>query len=48
MSIWQPWLANPCPKCGAKAGERCRSLTTRRVTDTHVARETAQLQPPPP
>lgn len=27
-----------CPKCGAAEGERCRSLTTRRVTDTHVAR----------
>lgn len=32
------WQAIDCPKCGAKKGDRCRSLTTNRVTDTHVAR----------
>ncbi|HET6916638.1 MAG TPA: hypothetical protein VFH56_11165 [Acidimicrobiales bacterium] len=28
----------PCPTCGAKADEPCRTRKTRRVTDTHVAR----------
>lgn len=27
-----------CPTCGVEARLRCRSLTTRRSTDTHVAR----------
>lgn len=27
-----------CPKCKVARGSRCRSLTTDRVTDTHVAR----------
>lgn len=27
-----------CPKCGAGQGEKCRTLKTRRVTDTHEAR----------
>lgn len=31
----------PCEKCGAKSDEPCRSLTTRRVTDTHLARRNA-------
>jgi len=28
----------PCPKCEALAQVRCRTLTTRRVTDYHEAR----------
>lgn len=28
----------PCSFCGAKAFEPCRSIKTRRVTDTHSAR----------
>jgi hypothetical protein len=28
----------PCTKCGAKVGEPCRTLGTRRVTDVHKAR----------
>lgn len=31
----RPWL---CTTCDAAPGEPCRSLTTGRVTDTHVAR----------
>lgn len=27
-----------CPKCLARPKEPCRSLRTRRVTDTHLAR----------
>ena len=27
-----------CPKCGVGQGERCRTLTTNRSTDTHEAR----------
>lgn len=27
-----------CPKCGVKAGERCRTLNTGRTTDYHGAR----------
>lgn len=27
-----------CPRCSALGGEPCRTLTTRRVTDTHTAR----------
>jgi hypothetical protein len=27
-----------CPKCSAAARQRCRTVTTGRVTDTHVAR----------
>lgn len=27
-----------CPTCGADVGQPCRSLRTRRVTDTHKAR----------
>lgn len=27
-----------CSYCGAKIGEPCRTLKTRRVTDTHVDR----------
>lgn len=27
-----------CPTCGVEPGARCRSLTTRRTTDTHIAR----------
>lgn len=27
-----------CTKCGAKPGEPCRTLATRRVTDAHKAR----------
>lgn len=36
----RPWQR---PRCGAKAGQPCRSIHTRRVTDTHVDR----LNPPP-
>ena len=32
-----------CPKCGAKAGDRCRALTSNRVTDTHTARMDALM-----
>ena len=28
----------PCPTCKAAADQPCRTLTTGRVTDTHVAR----------
>ena len=35
LTVWHP---NPCPKCGAKRGAPCRTLTTGRVTDTHLAR----------
>jgi hypothetical protein len=27
-----------CPKCGMGQGQKCRTLTTNRVTDTHEAR----------
>jgi hypothetical protein len=30
-----------CPTCRAPVAERCRSLSTRRITDTHVARREA-------
>ena len=33
-----PNLDVRCPTCGAKAGKRCRTLTTGRTTDTHNAR----------
>jgi len=33
-----PNLNVPCPTCGAEPGERCRTLKTRRTTDTHNAR----------
>ncbi len=43
------WLQTvPCPKCGAKEGDRCRSLTTNRTTDTHLARIDAYYTPKPP
>jgi len=32
------WQRVDCPKCGAKVGEKCRTLTTGRVTDSHEAR----------
>lgn len=35
----RPW---PCPTCGAPSGLPCRSRSTRRVTDTHIARRDAQ------
>jgi hypothetical protein len=31
-------LSVACPKCGAEPEKRCRSLTTNRSTDVHVAR----------
>lgn len=31
-------LSRTCPKCGSPKGERCRSIKTRRVTDTHASR----------
>ncbi len=37
----------PCPTCKAPAGERCRSLTTNRVTDTHMARLMARYREAP-
>ena len=30
--------ANTCPTCGAAPGEQCRTLGTRRLTDTHMDR----------
>lgn len=32
------WKRVDCPTCGEQAGKRCRSLITRRTTDTHVER----------
>lgn len=32
------WMAIDCPSCPAKKGQRCRTLTTNRVTDTHILR----------
>ena len=40
LTVWHP---NPCPKCGAKRGAPCRTLTTGRVTDTHLARMGAAM-----
>jgi len=38
------WQLVDCPKCGELKGKKCRSLTTHRVTDTHMIRyQTAQL-----
>ena len=31
-----------CPKCGARVGDRCETLTTGRTTDTHLARVEAR------
>jgi len=31
-------FAESCSKCGAPSGKPCRTLATRRVTDTHKAR----------
>ena len=33
-----PNLDVHCLTCGAKPGERCRTLKTRRITDIHAAR----------
>lgn len=33
------WERNECPKCKEPAGSRCRTIKTRRVTDTHAERE---------
>jgi hypothetical protein len=27
-----------CPRCGADVGQRCRTLSTNRTTDTHTLR----------
>jgi hypothetical protein len=27
-----------CPTCPAKAGQKCRTMTTNRTTDTHTLR----------
>lgn len=35
-----------CPKCGVKAGDRCRALTSGRTTDTHNGRWDAAYRPP--
>lgn len=32
------WDEVDCPTCGQLAGQRCRTLSTGRVTDTHAAR----------
>lgn len=32
------WEAVDCPTCPAKKGQRCRTMTTSRSTDTHVLR----------
>lgn len=32
------WEAVDCPTCPAKTGQKCRTLTTSRVTDTHNLR----------
>lgn len=37
----------PCPTCGAGPYAPCRSLTTRRVTDTHAARWQSAPYPRP-
>lgn len=34
----RPTYFNWCPSCGAQPRERCRTLRTRRSTDTHMAR----------
>jgi hypothetical protein len=33
-----PKYGVPCPTCGADPGATCRTLTTGRTTDTHIAR----------
>ena len=38
VSLHSSALAVACPKCGVGQGERCRTLTTNRTTDTHEAR----------
>lgn len=38
MSVARPGPDIDCPECGVASGLRCRSLTTNRSTDTHVAR----------
>lgn len=40
----RPRFEWPCPKCGAPAGEHCRTLITNRVTDTHIDRFHTQLR----
>jgi hypothetical protein len=32
------WEFVDCPTCPAKTGQKCRTLTTGRVTDTHQLR----------
>ena len=36
MSV--PLYPNQCPTCGAEPNKPCRTLKTKRVTDTHLAR----------
>lgn len=38
MSVEPYGYAAVCPTCGAKPDERCRTRTTRRVTDMHAER----------
>ena len=32
------WQRVDCPKCGARVGMKCRTLTSGRITDSHNAR----------
>lgn len=38
MAIPYDWARVECPTCGAKPDFRCRTLTTKRVTDAHGRR----------
>lgn len=37
---WLSWQVVSCPKCGSPKGEKCRTLTTNRSTDSHEVRRT--------
>lgn len=39
MKVWE---SVACPTCGQPAGSKCRSIVTRRTTDTHTSRYDAE------
>lgn len=43
-----PLYPNTCRACGAPPRQRCRTLTTGKVTDTHAVRIATQFDPDPP